>query len=63
MVFMINKVEFSDIINEFKKDINLNIYQLCFNLQCSDGVIYRRITAKGFKGLTDVKRALNGGLL
>lgn len=60
---MINEVEFSDIVNEFKKDMKLNIYQLCFNLQCSDGVIYRRITSEGFKGLTDVKKAINDGLL
>ncbi|KAF5057141.1 hypothetical protein DSECCO2_359910 [anaerobic digester metagenome] len=57
------KINFNDIVELLKEDVNLNIYELTFKLGCSDGLIYRRIVAEGFKGLIPLKNAIREGRL
>lgn len=55
-----SSVTFEQIVNTLKKNINLNIYELGFQLSCSDGVIYRRIieSETGIRGISGLKRAI-----
>lgn len=48
-------ITFEDIVKELKQDSRINIFKLTLNLGCSTGLIYRRITAEGYDGLSDLK--------
>lgn len=58
-----NSVNFNDIVDSLKLNIDQNIFELCFNLRCSDGVIYRRLISKGFRGISPLKDAIKKGEL
>jgi hypothetical protein len=58
-----NKVSFNDIVESLKQDVNQNIYELCHNLKCSDGVIYRRLIKERYRGLSVLKGAIREGTL
>lgn len=57
----INDVSFYDIVETLSEDIELNIFELCYKLSCSEGVIYRRIVPEGYKGLIQLKDAIKEG--
>ncbi|MBI5679465.1 MAG: hypothetical protein HZC47_00995 [Methanobacterium sp.] len=54
---------FGEIVRTLKADITLNIYELTYKLNCSDGVIYRRIVESetGIRGLSGLKQAIREG--
>lgn len=56
-------VSFEDIVKQLKGDLDMNIFRLAFNLKVSDGLIYRRLTEKGYDGITDLKKAICDGEL
>lgn len=60
-----NPLTFEKIVKTLKEDINLNIYELTYKLDVSDGVIYRRIieAETGIRGLSDLKKAIREGKL
>lgn len=58
-----NSVTFEDIVIKLKEDVNKNIFELCYDLNCSDGVIYRRLVSNGFRGLTPLKNAIKSNNL
>jgi len=53
-----NSVNFVDIVESLKINLDQNIYELCFNLGCSDGVIYRRLINNGYRGISPLKDAI-----
>lgn len=57
----LNKMKFEDIVYELRTNPKMNIYQLKAKLKCSQGLIYSRITEKGFNGLKDLKIAILKG--
>ncbi|MCZ3366666.1 MULTISPECIES: hypothetical protein [Methanobacterium] len=59
----INKVNFSDIVDLLKTNLNLNIFELSYKLDCSEGVIYRRMIPEGYRGLSGLKEAIREGKL
>ncbi|OEC85681.1 MULTISPECIES: hypothetical protein [Methanobacterium] len=59
----INKISFSDIVNLLKADINQNIFEICFKLGCSGGLLYRRMIPEGYRGLIELKNAIREGEL
>lgn len=62
---MVNEspITFEDIVNELKRDINMNIFKICAVLSCSENLIYRRITRAGFDGIRDLKEAIRNSKL
>ncbi len=62
---MVNEspITFENIVGELKRDINQNIFKLCAVLNCSENLVYRRITRAGFDGIRDLKEAIRNGKL
>lgn len=62
---MVNEspITFENIVYELKKDIDQNIFKLCAVLDCSENLIYRRVTRAGYDGLRPLKEAIRNGEL
>jgi len=58
-----NEVSFESIVTLLKEDVNLNIFEMCHKLSCSEGVLYRRMIPEGYKGLSELKDAVKEGQL
>ena len=59
----VNEVSFETIVALLKEDINLNIFEICHKLGCSEGVLYRRMIPEGYRGLSELKDAVKEGQL
>lgn len=59
----INKISFYDIVDLLKENIELNIFEICFKLGCSEGVLYRRLIPEGYRGLNQLKDAIKEGTI
>lgn len=58
-----SKITFENIVETLKEDIGQNIFELTYKLQCSNTLIYSRLIEKGFKGLSQLKDAIEEGKL
>lgn len=59
----VNDVTFRTIVMLLKEDLNLNIFEICHKLGCSEGVLYRRMIPEGYRGLSELKDAVKEGQL
>ena len=62
---MVNEspITFEDIVSELKRDLNQNIFKICAVLNCSENLVYRRITRAGYDGIRDLKDAIRNSKL